>query len=126
MGAQLEPVVDTWYEDLDSGRQFEVTDFDAGNGVVEVRYSDGEVEELGLDSWYELALEPIEEPEDWLDEEEEDDDEDEDFEEDEEEDDFEDEEEDYDEEEDEFDEDDLDEDELDEDEDDEDEVEDDD
>jgi hypothetical protein len=32
---------------------------------VEIQYFDGEVEELDLDSWYEMALEPIEPPEDW-------------------------------------------------------------
>ncbi len=34
-------------------------------GNVEIQYFDGDVEEIGLDGWYELDIEPIEAPENW-------------------------------------------------------------
>jgi hypothetical protein len=41
---------------------------DEDDELVEIEYLDGEIEELDLDTWHELDLEPTEEPEGWSDE----------------------------------------------------------
>lgn len=33
--------------------------------TVEIQYFEGEIEELDLDTWYNLVLDPIDPPEDW-------------------------------------------------------------
>lgn len=65
MTAQIEPVVSQWYRHLDKGQQFYVTALDEKEGTVEVQHFDGDVEEMDLDDWHALALDPIEPPEDW-------------------------------------------------------------
>lgn len=56
--AQMEPVIGNWYYDADSERSFEVINFDEDDGLVEIRYEDGDNEECLLDAWYERELEP--------------------------------------------------------------------
>lgn len=65
MPIEQAPIIDQWYRHLDKGRQFQVTAVDEAEGTVEVQYFDGDVEELDLDGWHQLELEPIEPPEDW-------------------------------------------------------------
>jgi len=65
MPVEVEPVVAQWYRHLDKGQQFQVTAFDEDEGTVEIQYFDGSIEELDLDEWHELKIEPIEPPEDW-------------------------------------------------------------
>ena len=65
MSRDTEPVVASWYEDLETGRHFEVVDFDEDDAVVEIQYDDGDTDEIDLDEWYELDLEPVEPPEAW-------------------------------------------------------------
>lgn len=63
MSRRKGPAIEGWYEDLETGRRFEVVDVDEDNGVVEVEYLDGEMEEIELDAWYDLDLERVEGPE---------------------------------------------------------------
>ncbi|MGE0385202.1 MAG: DUF6763 family protein [Gammaproteobacteria bacterium] len=65
MSRDTEPVVESWYEDLETGRRFEVVDFDEDDAEVEIRYLDGDTETIDLDEWYELDLEQLEPPEEW-------------------------------------------------------------
>jgi hypothetical protein len=67
--------------------------------LIEIEYLDGDIEELDLDTWAELDLEKIDQPEGWSGADEEDEEEDEDWDEDEDEDEDEDDDEDWDEEE---------------------------
>jgi hypothetical protein len=67
MSTNTDPIVGTWYEHLERGQKFEVIDFDEDRGVVEIRYADGDIDEMDLDEWHELEIEPIEAPEDWSD-----------------------------------------------------------
>jgi hypothetical protein len=64
MAIPRRPNVDDWYED-EGGRSFRVIAVDEDDGTIEVQYFDGDVEEFDRDSWYQMSLEPIEEPEDW-------------------------------------------------------------
>ena len=65
MPSNQKPVVSQWYRHLDKGQQFYVTAFDKEEGTVEIQHFDGDVEEMDLDDWHELNIEPIEQPEDW-------------------------------------------------------------
>jgi hypothetical protein len=54
-----EPVVGAVYENTE-GRTFEVVGFDEDEGTVKIEFEDGSVEELDIDTWYELDLKQIE------------------------------------------------------------------
>lgn len=59
------PEIGTWYRHLDKGHEFQVVAFDQDEGLVEIQYFDGDLEEIDLDSWHGLDIEPIAEPESW-------------------------------------------------------------
>ena len=103
MGREYAPVPGKWFENKEEEETFRVLSVDEDDELVEIEYLDGEIEELDLDTWHELDLEPTEEPEGWSDDADEDDEEEED--------------DDFDEDEDEDDDDDDDDDDFDEDED---------
>jgi uncharacterized protein DUF6763 len=97
---EYEPVAGQWYENVDENESFRVLSVDEDAELIEIEYLDGDIEELDLDTWAELDLEKIEQPEGWSGaEEEEEEEEDEDWDEDEDEDEDEDDDEDWDEEE---------------------------
>lgn len=64
MSVEHIPKVGNWFKNS-TGERFEVVALDEDDGTVEIQYFDGAVEELDMDSWEELAVEPIEPPEDW-------------------------------------------------------------
>ena len=80
MGRDYEPVKGQWYENLEDEETFRVLSVDEDSELVEIEYLDGDIEELDLDTWRELDLERIDEPEGWagddLDEDDEDEDDD--------------------------------------------------
>ncbi len=103
MSRDYEPVPGQWYENLEDDESFRVLKVDEDAELVELEYLDGEIEEIDLETWHEMDLEPTQEPEGWTEDEEDEDEEDDedDWDEDEdEEDDDEDEDEDWDEDED--------------------------
>jgi len=107
VGREYAPVPGKWYENKEEEETFRVLSVDEDDELVEIEYLDGEIEELDLDTWHELDLEPTEEPEGWSDDADDDEEEDEDFD-DEEEDEDEDDDDDDDEDDDDFDEDEAD------------------
>jgi len=97
---EYEPVAGQWYENVDENESFRVLTVDEDAELIEIEYLDGDIEELDLDTWAELDLEKIEQPEGWSGaDQEEDEEEDEDWDEDEDDDEDDDEDEDWDEEE---------------------------
>ena len=64
MGTEADPIVGNWYQHLDKGQKFKVVAIDEGRGAIETQHFDGDVEEIDLDVWYEMDIEPIEAPED--------------------------------------------------------------
>ncbi|HTT04440.1 MAG TPA: DUF6763 family protein [Steroidobacteraceae bacterium] len=79
MAREYEPVVGQWYENVDESDSFRVLSIDEDAELIEIEYLDGDIEEIDLETWRELDLDKIEEPEGWAasrEEEEEDDDED--------------------------------------------------
>ena len=77
MGRDYEPVVGQWYENIEEDDSFRVLSVDEDAELVELEYLDGEIEEIDLDTWHEMDLERIAEPEGWSDEDDEEDEEEE-------------------------------------------------
>jgi hypothetical protein len=83
VGRDYEPVKGQWYENVEEDETFRVLSVDEDAELVEIEYLDGDIEEMDIDSWHEMDLERIAEPEGWAaaneaDEEEDDEEEDED------------------------------------------------
>ncbi len=79
MSRDYEPVAGQWYENLEEEESFRVLTVDEDSELVEIEYLDGDIEEMDIESWHEMDLERIEQPEGWSesdDEDEADDDED--------------------------------------------------
>lgn len=72
MSRELTPVAGRWYRDLERDETFKVVAVDEDDDLVEIQHSDGEVEELESAEWFEMDLERVTEPEDWLREDEDD------------------------------------------------------
>lgn len=58
MPMEEEPVVGALYENPD-GLSFEILALNEDDGTIEIQYEDGSVEEIDIDSWYELDLRPL-------------------------------------------------------------------
>lgn len=65
MVTEVDPIVGNWYQHLDKGQSFEVVAVDNDSGTVDIQHFDGDLEELGFESWYQLDIESSEPPEDW-------------------------------------------------------------
>lgn len=65
MAFEVDPIIGNWYEHLDKGLRFEVVALDEDEGLVEIQYFNGDIEEIELEMWYELEIEPSQPPEDW-------------------------------------------------------------
>lgn len=65
MPTEADPIVSTWYQNYGKGQKFAVIGIDNTRGLVEIQLFDGTVDELDLETWYELELAPIAAPEDW-------------------------------------------------------------
>ena len=78
MSRDYEPVPGQWYENLEEEETFRVLSVDEDSELIEIEYLDGDIEEIDLETWHEMDLEPTEEPEGWSETQDEDDEEDED------------------------------------------------
>src|ERR1700727_339338 len=74
---EYEPAVGQWYENIDENESFRVLSVDEDAELVELEYLDGDIEEIDLETWHELALDKIDEPGGWAGSAEDDDDEEE-------------------------------------------------
>jgi len=61
----FEPVAGQWYENVEEEESFRVLSVDEDSELVEIEYLDGDIEEIDLETWHEMDLERIEEPEGW-------------------------------------------------------------
>ena len=59
------PSVGNWYRDSQQGAIFEIVAIDDMGQTIETQLIDGEVSEYDIESWGQLELQTIEEPEDW-------------------------------------------------------------
>src|ERR1700719_3503456 len=67
-----EPVPSQWYENVEEEESFRVLTVDEDSELVEIEYLDGDIEEMDVESWHEMDLERIPQPEGWSESEEED------------------------------------------------------
>lgn len=65
MENELRPVIDQWYQYVDSGELMRVVALDKSEGLIEVQKFDGSLEEMDKEAWGELHLQFAEPPEDW-------------------------------------------------------------
>ncbi len=65
MSTEMDPIVGNWYQHIDKGLDFEVVAIDEQTASVEIQYLDGTLDEISLEDWYELDLDPAEPPDDW-------------------------------------------------------------
>ncbi len=78
MAREYEPAAGQWYENLEENESFRVLSVDEDAETVEIEYLDGDIEEIDLDTWAELDLDKIDQPEGWTGSDEDDDDDDDD------------------------------------------------
>jgi hypothetical protein len=74
-----EPVPGQWYENVEEEESFRVLSMDEDSELLEIEYLDGDIEEIDLETWHEMDLERIAEPEGWSESEDEEESEDEDW-----------------------------------------------
>ena len=65
MAREYEPTAGQWYENIDENESFRVLSVDEDAELVELEYLDGDIEEIDLETWHELDLDKIDEPEGW-------------------------------------------------------------
>ncbi len=65
MSRDYEPVPSQWYENVEEEESFRVLSVDEDSELVEIEYLDGDIEEIDLETWHEMDLEKIDEPEGW-------------------------------------------------------------
>jgi hypothetical protein len=58
------PLIGSWYR-RPNGSLFEVVAVDEEDGTVELQHFDGTLDEVELDAWPALLIEPVGAPEDW-------------------------------------------------------------
>jgi len=59
-----DPRIGDWYRNQQK-QTFEVVAYDPGDGSIEIQYFDGDIEEIEIDVWKELVINPVDPPEDW-------------------------------------------------------------
>ncbi|HVK99221.1 MAG TPA: DUF6763 family protein [Dongiaceae bacterium] len=59
------PEIGCWYENIEQGSLFEIVSLDEEENTVAIQYFEGEIEEVELDSFLQLPLRAVEQPEDW-------------------------------------------------------------
>jgi hypothetical protein len=64
MPTEALPSIDNWYQDIESGRTFQVIAVDEENDSIEVQFYNGDIGEFDFGSWRDSAIIPIEPPED--------------------------------------------------------------
>jgi len=74
-----EPVPGQWYQNLEEEESFRVLSVDEDSELLEIEYLDGDIEEIDLETWHEMDLERIQEPEGWSESDDEDTEEDDDW-----------------------------------------------
>jgi hypothetical protein len=62
---EYEPVAGQWYENSEENESFRVLSVDEDQELIEIEYLDGDIEEIDLDTWQEMDLEKINQPEGW-------------------------------------------------------------
>lgn len=65
MATITDPVIESWYKDVENNLKFKVVAIDEDSESIDVQYINGEIGEYDQDSWYNSTFDYIEAPEDW-------------------------------------------------------------
>ena len=65
MATHPAPEIGHWYTHRDQGLLFQVVAFDEDEGLVEMQDFDGGLDEVDLETWYEMPIDAAEAPEDY-------------------------------------------------------------
>ena len=60
-----DPIIGSWYKDLENNLKFKVINIEDDNDSIEVQYLNGDIGEYDQESWYGSTFDYIEDPEDW-------------------------------------------------------------
>jgi len=63
--ADLDPLINQWYLDMEHDALFYVVAIDEQEDSVEIQFFDGNIDKIPLNYWYLMNIEPAEPPEDW-------------------------------------------------------------
>jgi hypothetical protein len=63
MATVADPIIGSWYKDVENSLKFKVVAID--EDTIEVQYLNGDIGEYDNDSWYGSTFDYIEDPEDW-------------------------------------------------------------
>lgn len=58
------PVIGMWYWDIEHTDRFEIVAEDKLGGYIEIQYFSGEIEELDIDTWFQMRVVSIAAPKD--------------------------------------------------------------
>ncbi len=62
---RIQPEVGNWYENVEEETLFEVVTVEEDGSAVAIQYFDGELEEMEIETFWQLPLRSVEQPEDW-------------------------------------------------------------
>jgi len=65
MATIADPIIGSWYKELESKLKFKVIAIDEKDDAIEIQYLNGDIGEYDNDSWYSSSFDYIEAPEDW-------------------------------------------------------------
>jgi hypothetical protein len=65
MSFDAEPIIGGVYTDIENEIDFEVVAIDDYENIVEIKREDGDIDQISLDDWYDMQLEPKEDVEEW-------------------------------------------------------------
>jgi hypothetical protein len=65
MATITDPIIDSWYKDVENNLTFKVIAIEDNGDVIEVQYLDGDLGSYDRDSWYNSTFDYVEAPEDW-------------------------------------------------------------
>ena len=60
-----DPIIGSWYKDVENDLMFRVVAIEESEDTIEVQYFGGEIGEYDKESWYASTFDFIEAPEDW-------------------------------------------------------------
>lgn len=62
---RIQPEVGIWYENTEQGMLFEVVALDDEESTLAIQYFDGALEEIDIETFWQLPLRTVDQPEDW-------------------------------------------------------------
>jgi hypothetical protein len=65
MTTVADPIIGSWYKDVENNLTFKIVAIDDNDDSIEVQYFNGDIGEFDNDSWYTSTFDIIEDPEDW-------------------------------------------------------------